>query len=301
MDENMRIVVAGSSGLVGKRLTELLSSSGHDVVRLVRGNASDGQIQWDPSGGELDGAKLEGVDAIVHLGGESIAEGRWNPMKKRRIRDSRVDSTTLLSNTIASLNTKPQVFLCASAIGYYGSRGDEELVESSSGGSDFLAGVCQEWESATEPASAAGTRVVNLRTGVVLDPGGGALSKILTPFKMGAGGIVGNGKQYWSCIALNELTSVIKFCLETSSISGPVNGVCPEPTTNKVFTKTLGSILGRPTIFPLPAFVAKLMLGEMAEALLLASARVVPKKLADANYQFKFADLESSLRDALGK
>lgn len=295
----MRIVIAGSSGLVGKRLIELLSSSGHEVIRLVRQSATDGQIQWNPSSGELDGSKLEGCDAVVHLGGESIAEGRWNPMKKRRIRDSRVDSTALLANTLASLSDKPDVFVCGSAIGYYGSRADEELTESSSAGSDFLAGVCQEWESSTKPASEAGIRVVNLRTGVVLDPAGGALSKILTPFKLGAGGVVGNGKQYWSCVALNELTSIIKFCIETPAIVGPVNGVCPQPTTNHEFTKTFGSILGRPTIFPLPAFVAKLMLGEMAEALLLASARVLPKKLTDSGYQFKFADLESSLRDAL--
>ena len=295
----MRIVIAGSSGLVGKRLVELLSSSGHEVIRLVRQSATDGQIQWNPSSRELDSSKLEGCDAVVHLGGESIAEGRWNPMKKRRIRDSRVDSTTLLANTLASLSDKPDVFVCGSAIGYYGSRADEELTESSSAGSDFLAGVCQEWESSTKPASEAGIRVVNLRTGVVLDPAGGALSKILTPFKLGAGGVVGNGKQYWSCVALNELTNIIKFCIETPAIDGPVNGVCPQPTTNHKFTKTFGSILGRPTIFPLPAFVAKLMLGEMAEALLLASARVLPRKLTDSGYQFKFADLESSLRDAL--
>ena len=297
----MKVLIAGSSGLVGKRLVDELQSQNHDVSRLVRRAAKDGEIQWDPKNQQLDASELEGFDAVVHLGGESIAEGRWNPAKKRRIRDSRVDSTTLLSGRLADLANKPSAFLCASAIGYYGSRGDEVLTESSSAGSDFLANVCQEWESATSVAVDAGIRVVNLRTGVVLDPEGGALSKIITPFKLGAGGVVGSGAQYWSCVALGELTNIIAYSLTNSSISGPVNGVCPHPTTNREFTKTLGAILKRPTIFPLPAFAARLMLGEMADALLLASARVMPQKLTDAGYDFQFPTLESSLRDALGQ
>lgn len=298
----MKMIVSGSSGLVGSALFPLLRDQEHEVARLVRDPSASGKVvQWDPSLDNIDGQHLEGFDGVVHLAGESIASGRWTKAKKERIRDSRVKGTRLLSRALAKLERRPQVLVCASAIGYYGDRGDEILDEQSPPGDSFLADVCKEWEAAADPAREAGIRVVHLRLGIVLSSKGGALEKMLLPFKMGAGGIVGDGNQYWSWISLEDVVGAIQHALTNDTLSGPVNCVAPDPPTNREFTKTLGKVLNRPTVLPVPAFGAKLLLGEMAKELLLASTRVVPKKLQEAGYPFKFADLEAALRHALGK
>lgn len=295
----MNVLISGSTGLIGSRLVSFLTPSGNQVVRLVRGEAkTDGEVSWNPETGEIDASKLEEIDAVVHLAGENIA-GRWSNEKKRKIRDSRVIGTRLLAETIVKLKSPPRVFACASAIGYYGDHGDEVLTEQSAPGDDFLAGVCREWEAATKPASDKGVRVINLRFGVVLSRRGGALAKMLLPFKLGAGGIVGDGKQYWSWIALDDVVGAIGHALKTDALQGPVNVVAPNPVTNREFTKTLGNVLHRPTIFPMPAFAARLAFGEMADALLLASQRVDSKKLVDSGYAFRLPDLEGALRSIL--
>jgi uncharacterized protein (TIGR01777 family) len=256
-------------------------------------------IYWDPAQGHLSQEQLEGFDAVVHLAGESIAEGRWTAAKKKRILDSRVQGTKLLSETLARLKNPPRVLVVASAIGYYGDRGGEILTESSSRGSDFLAEVCEAWERAAQPAKEKGIRVVHPRIGIVLGKGGGALAKMLLPFKLGLGGRLGSGNQYMSWIALEDLVGVIQFALNHSALNGPVNAVSPAAATNNEFTKTLGRVLNRPTIFPAPAFALKLLLGEMAQALLLSSANVKPQKLLETKYPFKFAGLEPALRNLL--
>ncbi len=238
---------------------------------------------------------------MVHLAGESIASGRWTVARKREIRDSRVLGTRLLSEALARMPRPPQVLLCASAIGYYGDCGSDVLKEDSPPGSDFLADVCKAWEAATAPAAQKGIRVVHLRSGIILSPKGGALAKMLFPFRMGAGGIIGSGKQYMSWIALDDTLGVIAFALQTPSLHGPVNVVAPNAVTNAEFTKTLGRVLHRPTIFPMPAFAARLAFGEMADALLLSSARVEPAALLRAGYHFQWRDLESALRHLLKK
>lgn len=300
----MRILISGSTGLVGTALIPPLTTAGHEVVRLVRSNSrssSKEMVQWNPDAGYIDAAGLETVDAIVHLAGESIASGRWTPQKKARIRESRVRGTKLLCETLSHAANPPKTLICASAIGYYGDRGDEVLTESSSAGSGFLADVCRDWEGACDAARQKGLRVVNLRTGVVLSTAGGALAKMLTPFKMGVGGVVGSGKQFMSCIDLEDLTGAILHALATESITGPLNGVCPTPVTNREFTTTLGKLLGRPTVLPLPAFAARVMLGEMADELLLASQRVEPTKLQQSGFTFRYPTVEGALRHALGK
>jgi uncharacterized protein (TIGR01777 family) len=272
------------------------------VVRLVRSksaNPSKELVSWDPTRNQIDAAGLQGIEAVVHLAGESIASGRWNAERKARIRNSRVIGTRLLAETLAKLPTPPQVFACASAIGFYGDRGDEVLSESSAPGIGFLPEVCREWEVACQPLKGVGTRVVNLRFGVVLSRQGGALKQMLLPFQMGAGGILGNGRQYMSCISLNDAVGVIQFVLQNGSVEGPVNVVCPQPVTNYEYTKALGKVLHRPTIFPVPGFAARLAFGEMADALLLSSARVVPERLTAAGYSFRDPSIEEALRSAL--
>ena len=298
-----KIMVSGATGLVGSELLPLLQAGDYGVSRLVREYSAvdGGDVFWDPAAGELDTAALEGVEAVVHLAGENIAAGRWNNARKKRIRESRVDGTRLLCAKLAEMPTPPRVLICASAIGYYGERGDEELAEEAGAGEGFLPDVCREWEESTEAAASAGIRVIRLRIGIVLSPRGGALRKMLTPFKMGAGGKVGNGHQYMSWISLDDLAASILHCIENDSISGAVNAVAPESVTNKVFTKTLGKVLKRPTMFPLPAFAAKLVFGEMAEALLLCSSRVVPKVLSESGFEFTHPELESALRHLLEK
>jgi uncharacterized protein (TIGR01777 family) len=298
----MNILVTGSTGLVGSAVVPFLTTGGHRVLRLVRGTVhGDDEVSWNPATGEIDNSKLEGLDAVVHLAGENIATGRWTAAKKARIRNSRVNGTCVLSEALAKLTNKPRVLVCASAIGFYGERGDDVMTESSPPGSSFLCNVCHDWEAATEPARAAGIRVVNLRIGVVLTPCGGALEKMLLPFKLCAGGIVGTGRQFWSWIALDDVVGAIHHAITREELSGPVNAVSPETANNRDFTKTLGRVLGRPTIRPMPAFVVRLVFGEMGEELLLASTRVVPQRLQATGYQFRCPTLDGAFRHLLGK
>jgi uncharacterized protein len=292
----MRIAIAGASGLVGSALIPELESDGHEIVRLVRNTPKAGEIEWHPNQDEIDPATIAGFDAIINLAGESIAEGRWTEEKKKRIRDSRVNGSHLISEAIGKLATKPRVFLCASATGIYGDRGDETLDEQSESGGGFLAGVCREWEKATEPASKAGVRVVNLRFGPILARAGGMLEKMLTPFKMGLGGKIGSGKQYISWVAIDDAVAAIKLALNDESIRGPLNIVSPTPVTNERFTRALGEALSRPTVMAMPAFAARLAFGEMADEMLLVSQRVMPKRLNTARFQFQNPDLEGAIR-----
>jgi uncharacterized protein len=295
------IAVTGASGLVGSHLVPHLEQQGHLIRRLVRRKVrdSDGEIQWDPAAGTIDAEELNAVDAVVHLAGENIASGRWNEKVKRAIHDSRVDGTRLLAQTLADLDSKPNVFVSASAIGYYGPRGDETIDESSPPGEGFLAEVCQAWEYETRPASEAGIRVVNLRIGVVLSTEGGALKSMLTPFKLGLGGVIGSGQQYISWVELDDLVRIIDFVLTNESMSGPVNATAPQPATNREMTKTLGRVLGRPTIFPMPAFAARLAFGEMADEMLLTGAKILPARLGAEDFRFSHPHLDGALRHLL--
>ena len=297
----MKILVSGSHCLVGKALVRSLTDDGHEVIRLVRGGRAVGspEVEWRPDQGLIDVEHLEGIHAVVHLAGESIASGRWTAEKKRIIRDSRVKGTALLSDALARLSRPPSVFLSASAIGYYGDRDDELLTEQSAPGNDFLAGVCVEWEGATKPAIEKGIRTVHTRFGIILDDEGGALGKMLTPFRIGIGGRVGSGRQWMSWIALDDVVNGLKFLMGETSTRGPVNFVAPNPVTNAAFTKTLGSVLSRPTIFPVPEFGARLAFGEMADALLLSSQRVEPGVLKSKGFEFKWTTLEVALREIL--
>ena len=303
----MKVIVTGSTGLVGQALVRSLMSEGHSVTRLVRGGAQTFRApnsvaaEWDPEQGTIDAGALEGHDAAVHLAGEPVAEGRWTDEKKRRILESRVKSTRLLAETLAGLKDKPKVLVSASATGFYGNRGAEVLVEESASGEDFLSEVCREWEKAALPASRAGIRVVNTRIGIVLSGEGGALGKMLTPFKLGVGGKVGSGEQYMSWITLDDLVGVIRHAIENEHLRGPVNAVAPNPVTNAEFTKALGHVLGRPTVLPVPAFAARLAFGEMADAVLLAGARVEPARLKESGYDFKHTEIEEALRHVLKK
>ncbi|HJU91361.1 MAG TPA: TIGR01777 family oxidoreductase [Pyrinomonadaceae bacterium] len=299
----MKILVSGSHGLVGKALLKSLTTDGHEVLRLVRHEpiVGDPEIWWDPSEGRIDAQRLEGHDVVVHLAGESIASGRWTREKKRSILESRVKGTLLLSESLARLSRPPSVFLSASAIGYYGDRDDELLTEESAPGNDFLAGVCKEWEGATAPVVEKGIRTVHTRFGIILDDEGGALAKMLTPFRMGIGGRVGSGKQWMSWIALEDVINGLKFLMRETSTRGPVNFVAPNPVTNAEFTKTLGRVLSKPTIFPIPEFGARLAFGEMADALLLSSQRVEPSVLKNRGFEFRWSTLESALKSILDR
>lgn len=295
------VAITGATGLVGTALSELLSSEGKSVAAISRrdGGSYQDTIKWDPSTGLTNPARLEGVDAVIHLAGENIAGARWNDTVKRKILNSRVEGTRSLVKSIAAVENRPKVLVSASAIGIYGDRGDEQLTEDSAFGDGFLADVCKAWEEEANAARELGLRVVNVRIGVVLSPKGGALAKMLLPFKLGMGGIVGSGKQYWSWIGLHDLTRVIAYCVNNDSVEGPVNAVSPEPLTNRAFTKDVGSVLKRPTIFPLPGFMAKLVLGEMAQDLLLSSARVLPTRLQAAGFEFAHPQLQDCLRHEL--
>jgi len=299
----MKIVMTGSSGLIGSALLPLLTGEGHQVVRLVRSPKTPAEevAVWDPDAGKLEASALEQTDAVVHLAGENIGKGRWTDTQKTRIRESRVRGTRLLSETLARLEVAPRVLVSASAVGFYGSRGEEVLTEDSSPGSDFLAEVCKEWEAATEPARQKGIRVVKLRTGMVLSGKGGALTAMLPAFNKGAGGKVGDGRQFISWIALDDLTRAISHALAHQSLSGPVNAVSPNPVRNLEFTETLGKVLGRPTFLSMPAPLARLIFGEMADALLLSSQRTQPKRLLDSGFTFQFPEIEPALRQEIEK
>ncbi len=295
----MKILISGANGLIGSLLCAELKNDGYEVVALTRNPTNETDVRWDITAGEIEAEKLTDIDAVIHLAGEGIAEKRWSDAQKKKIRSSRVDGTRLLCEALASLDSKPKALICASAIGFYGDRGDERLNEENDPGSGFLPEVCQEWEAACDPAREAGIRVVNVRIGVVLSPRGGALQKMLTPFKLGVGGIVGSGKQYWSWVSIDDVSGVIQFALKEQSLSGPLLCVAPQPVTNREFTRTLGSVLGRPTIFPMPAFAARLALGKMADDLLLASVRAEPDRLKNAGYQFRHPELKTALQDLL--
>ena len=296
----MRILISGSHGLVGEALIKALETGGHEIYRLVRhAPNSESQIEWSPDRYSIAISRIEGFDAVYHLAGESIASGRWNDEKKKKIRESRTKGTKLLADALANLAQPPKTLISASAIGYYGDRGDELLTETSPPGKDFLADVCVEWEKATDHAKEKGVRVVNTRFGIILDKEGGALAKMLPPFRMGIGGRIGDGKQWMSWIALDDVIGALQYALTNDGLSGPVNFVAPNPVTNAEFTKTIGRALSRPTFFPIPAFGVRLAFGEMADALLLSSQRVRPSKLTDSNYQFAYSNLESALRSIL--
>lgn len=299
----MKILLSGASGLVGSAVVANLSSRGVQVLQLVRSQPRDEsrEIMWNPEKGIEDAGRLEGVDAVIHLAGEPMAEGRWTEEKKRRIRESRVRGTRVLAEALARMKRKPAALLSASAVGYYGSRGAETLTEESSPGDDFLARVCREWEESTAPAEEAGIRVVRMRFGIILSAEGGALAKMLTPFKLGVGGRLGSGHQYMSWIALDDVVGVIDFLLEKGSVSGPVNTVAPNPVTNREFTKALGEALSRPTMFPVPKFAMRLAFGEMADVALLASQRAEPSRLKATGYIFRHPELKAALRHILKK
>ncbi len=299
----MKILVTGSTGLVGSALLPLLSKRGEQVFRLVRTSspANKNEISWDPESQKMDLKALEGMEAVVHLAGENIASGRWTEEKKTKIRKSRVQGTSFLAGALAQLSMPPKVFVTASAVGYYGNRASEILNERSSSGEGFLAEVCREWEEAALPATQKGIRVVHLRFGMILTPSGGALAKMLPPFKMGAGGYLGKGTQYMSWVSIDDVVHIVAHVIKKETLQGPVNVVSPHPVTNKDFTKILGRVLSRPTLFPMPEAVIKLAFGEMAKELLLASTRVEPAALAASGYSFQHPDLELALRSLLGK
>jgi uncharacterized protein (TIGR01777 family) len=297
----MKVLISGASGLIGSALIPELESGGHQITRLTRSPGSGSDVGWNPEAGEIDASRLEGHDAVVHLAGESIGEGRWTPEKKRRIRESRTKGTRLLAETTAGLPEPPGVMVSASAVGYYGDRGNELLREDSGPGSDFLAEVCKAWEAAADPAREAGMRVVHLRNGIVLSTEGGAVSRTLPIFKLGGGGRIGSGRQWWSWVAMDDVVGSIVHALTDDSVEGPVNVGSPNPLTNAEYTRVLGKVLNRPTIFPLPAPAARLMLGEVADALLLASQRMEPAKLEETGYEFRYPELEGALRHLLGR
>lgn len=295
----VKVLISGASGPIGAALLSLLRERGDQVTKLVRHSTSQsGEIQWDPMQ-PVSPESVSGFDAVIHLAGESIV-GRWNPKRKAAIRDSRVLGTRHLAEALAKAKQPPSVLVSASAMGYYGNRGEEVLREDSAPGAGFLPDVCREWEAVTAAASHAGIRVVNVRIAMVLSPKGGALEAMVTPFRLGVGGRMGSGQQWWSWIDVRDLAAAFVFAMENKSVQGPVNGASPNAVRNAEFTKVLASTLSRPAIFPMPAFAARLALGEMADELLLASQHVVPDRLTLSGFRFQYGELAASLRANLG-
>ena len=299
----MRILISGASGFIGWALADKLTSSGHRVIRLTRRPVARGQdaVHWDPVSGRLDPADLEGVEAVVHLAGEGIGDHRWTEGHKARVLDSRVRGTNLLAETIAGLEAPPKVMVSQSGAHYYGfESGERPLTEDDPPGGGFLARVVEQWEAATEPAEKAGIRVVRTRSGVVLSPDGGALQRQLLPFKLGIGGKLGSGRQYFSWISLADEVTAMEFLLEREDISGPLNLASPNPVTNAEFTRALGAVLGRPTFMPVPSTAIKLMFSaEMAKEMIFGGQRLVPKRLQDAGFEFRDPEVETALRRML--
>jgi uncharacterized protein len=302
-ESKMRILITGASGLVATALAAELQAAGNTVNRFVRASsnakAGTSDVPWNPETGEMNLAAAEGADAIVNLAGASIGGGRWTPKRKALLRSSRVDLTEHLVAALTRLKSPPKVFVSASAIGYYGDRGEESLTEASISGQDFLAQICRDWEAAAIKAEQSGMRTVIARFGIILSKKGGALPPMLTPFKLGAGGRIGSGNQWMSWVALDDVVSALQLAIASTAMQGPVNVVAPNPARNAEFTKALARVLHRPAILPVPAFTLRLILGEMADALLLSSQRVVPEKLTQQQFKFQYADLESALRRAL--
>ena len=298
----VRILVTGSRGLIGSKLVPALKSDGHDVLRLTHTpTAAEGTIVlWNPDSGEiLDQHRLGGLDVVIHLAGQNIAASRWTPEQKASIRNSRVQGTALLARTLNRLDNPPSLFICASAIGYYGNCGDQELTEDSPLGEGFMAGVCRDWEAAADMSEGAGIRMVKLRLGFVISPDGGGLKKMLPPFRWGVGGKIASGKQWMSWVDLEDVVGIVRHIMDHPEISGPVNAVSPSPVTNAEFTRTLAKELRRPAFFTVPAFVVRTTLGEMADELLLSSAKVMPTRLTQSGYEFKKPVLAESMRAAL--
>lgn len=297
----MKILISGATGLIGKHLIPTLEAKGHEIFSLVRKDPkNDREIQWDSESGfaESEQGKLEGFDAVIHMAGEPIAQ-TWTKEKKRLIKESRVTGTRVLVSALDKTKEPPKHFISASAIGYYGNRGDEILTEESAAGEGFLPEICVPWEAEARKAADFGARVVFLRTGIVLSKDGGALAQMRTPFGFGVGGVIGSGKQWMSWLALEDMISVIHYALENTSVRGAINCTAPNPVTNETFTKTLGEVINRPTIIPIPEFGVKFVFGEMGETLLLEGARVIPKKLQDAGFSFKHPDLKEAIKKAL--
>jgi uncharacterized protein (TIGR01777 family) len=302
----VKILISGSSGLVGSAVVDNLSHQGHDLIRLVRPGTETRhphlselpQVVWNPQSGLLD-SRAEGADAVIHLAGASIAGHRWTDAWKRELRDSRVAATNRLVASLQRLHRPPQIFIAASAIGFYGSRGDEELTESSPAGTGFLAQITVDWETESARAAQSGARVVLLRFGVILAKQGGALPQMALPFRLGVGGRIGSGRQWISWITLDDVVGIIRFALETNLLSGPANAVSPNPVQNAAFSSSLAGVLHRPAIFPAPSFALRLALGEMADSLLLASQRVYPSKLEQLGYRFLYPDLQPALTAVL--
>jgi uncharacterized protein (TIGR01777 family) len=305
----MSILVSGSTGFLGTELIDALEREGHTIVRVVRpdtgqidaGGGRAQTVRWDPVGGQFDATAAEGADALVHLAGASIADGRWNPARKNLLRTSRIDATRHLMAALSKLKQPPRVIVASSAIGYYGDRGDETLTESAAPGNDFLSAACRDWEAETARGTEFGARVVMLRFGIILAAHGGALPRMALPFKLGAGGRLGSGRQWMSWLTLAEAVGIIRFALVNSGLSGPTNAVTPNPVQNSDFTDVLAKTLHRPALFPAPAFALRLALGEMADALLLVSQRVKPSKLERAGYHFAQPDLPAALAEVFQK
>jgi uncharacterized protein len=301
--DTMKILISGASGLIGTALVSALRAQGHNVARLVRPGsaASADDIAWDPMAATVDVAAMEGVDAVVHLSGANIAHGRWTPARQAVLRSSRIDTTRVLVDALASLRQKPRVFVSASAIGCYGDRGDEILTESGTIGTDFLSLLVRDWEAEATRAEISGIRTVLVRFGVILSSEGGALPQMLMPFKFGFGGRLGSGKQWMSWIALEDAVGIISSAISNENLAGPLNVVAPNPVTNAEFTRVAAAVLHRPAILAAPAFALRVALGEMADALLLASQRVMPERLLAANYAFRLPEIESALRSVLAR
>lgn len=297
----MRILITGASGFIGSDLTSVLRERGHEVITLVRSEPKDASERyWKPADLLLEPAALDGIEAVIHLAGASIAGGRWTDERKKQIYESRIESTRLLVDRMAEVDVPPRAFICASAIGYYGDRGDSPLTETDGPGTGFLADVCKDWEAEAMRAESHGIRTVRIRTGVVLGTTGGALGEMLLPFKLGVGGRLGSGKQYMSWVSKEDIINIYVEAVENEALTGAVNATSPHPVTNREFTKTLGSVMKRPTIIPVPTFGIKAVFGEMGEKLLLDSARVLPNALQAIGYEFRHTDLRACLEEVLG-